>query len=199
MELVRLSDVLLTISLVDYPWYRCPQNHGRISRPEECFVVWRSVFYDIWRQCVSFEVNNSRTNANAICRAFSFKLHIVPLLTAPGFQSTWGKFFKYFPLKMWFLIALFIFELGSLICGVAQNPTTLIVGRAIAGLGAAGVAVGLFTMLGFAVPPEERPQIIGYTGATYGIGAVLGPLIGGAFTNSVTWRWVIHVFTSMLV
>jgi MFS family permease len=198
MELVRLSDVLLTISLVDYPWYRCPQNHRRISRPEECFVVWRSILYDIWRQWVPFEVNNLRTSANAICRASSsFKLHVVPLLTASGFQSTWGKFFKYFPLKMWFLVALFIFELGSLICGVAQNPTTLIVGRAIAGLGAAGVAVGLFTMLGFAVPSEKRPQIIGYTGATYGIGAVLGPLIGGAFTNSVTWRWVcIHQHAS---
>lgn len=83
-----------------------------------------------------------------------------------------------------------VFEVGSLVCGVAQNPTTLIVGRAVAGVGGSGVAVGVFTMLGFAAPPEKRPQLLGFTGATYGIAAVLGPLVGGAFTDKVTWRWV---------
>lgn len=54
-------------------------------------------------------------------------------LTVGAFQSTWGKAYKYFPLKATFLIAISIFELGSLLCGVAQNSITLIVGRAIAG------------------------------------------------------------------
>lgn len=55
-------------------------------------------------------------------------------LTVASFQSTWGKAYKYFPLKPTFMLAIAIFELGSLICGVAPNSTALIVGRAIAGM-----------------------------------------------------------------
>ena len=54
-------------------------------------------------------------------------------LTVGAFQSTWGKAYKYSPLKTTFLVAIAIFELGSLLCGVAQNSVTLIIGRAIAG------------------------------------------------------------------
>lgn len=111
-------------------------------------------------------------------------------MTWGAFQSTFGKFYKYFHLKLYFIIAVVIFEVGSLVCGVAQNPTTLIVGRAIAGLGGAGLAVGCFTIIGTSVAPNQRPQLTGVLGMCYGLAAVLGPPIGGAFTDKVSWRWV---------
>ncbi|KAL9121673.1 MAG: hypothetical protein Q9187_001772, partial [Circinaria calcarea] len=109
-------------------------------------------------------------------------------MTLAGFQSMWGKAYKYFPLKISFLTSIFIFELGSLICGVAPNSTALIVGRAIAGLGAAGVTSGAYTIIFFIAEPKKRPTFTGIVGASYGLGAVIGPLIGGVFTDKVSWR-----------
>lgn len=82
-------------------------------------------------------------------------------LTIAAFQATWGKGYKYWPLKWTFMLSIFIFEVGSLICGVAPDSTTLIVGRAIAGAGGAGIASGCYTILAFAVPPAK---VAAYTG-----------------------------------
>ncbi len=114
-------------------------------------------------------------------------------MTVGGFQSTWGKVFKYFPLKISFIISIFIFELGSLICGVAPNSTALIVGRAIAGMGAAGIGSGAYTIVAFSAPPKKRPVFTGIIGTAYGIAAVVGPLIGGAFSDHITWRWCFYI------
>jgi MFS family permease len=119
-------------------------------------------------------------------------------MTFGGFQSSWGKLYKYFPIKTWFLMAMLIFEVGSLICGLAKNPITLIIGRAIAGVGGAGVGTGVFTMIGLSTTPEKRPTLIGYVGAAYGLAAVLGPVVGGALTESVTWRWVWSISCPLL-
>lgn len=114
-------------------------------------------------------------------------------LTVASFQSTWGKAYKYYHLKPTFMVSIAIFEIGSLICGVAQNSVTLIIGRAIAGMGGAGIASGAYTIIAFAVPPTQRPAFTGILGATYGCASVIGPLLGGVFTSHATWRWCFYV------
>jgi MFS transporter, DHA2 family, glioxin efflux transporter len=114
-------------------------------------------------------------------------------MTFGGFQPLWGKVMKYFSIKSSFLLAIFIFEVGSLICGVAPNATTLIVGRAIAGFGGAGIGIGGVTIMAFAVEPRKRPQYMGIFGALYGVAAITGPLLGGAFADKVSWRWCFYI------
>ncbi|KAL2842137.1 major facilitator superfamily domain-containing protein [Aspergillus pseudodeflectus] len=110
-------------------------------------------------------------------------------LTLASFQGTWGKIYRYFPLKTSFAASVLLFELGSLICAIAQNSITLIVGRAISGIGAAGISSGSYTILAFSVRPEQRPAMTGLLGASFAVASVAGPLIGGAFTEHSTWRW----------
>lgn len=114
-------------------------------------------------------------------------------MTMGGFQSAWGKGYKHFPLKVTFLLSIFVFELGSVICGASPNSPTLIVGRAITGVGAAGIGSGCYTIIGFAAPPMKRPALTGTIGAGYGIGSVIGPLLGGIFTSKVSWRWCFYI------
>lgn len=100
------------------------------------------------------------------------------LLTTAAFQLIFGKLYTFFSIKWVFLIAVLIFELGSLICGVAPNSTTLIVGRAIAGLGSAGIFSGAYLIIATSAPLERRPALTGLVGAMYGIASVVGPLMG---------------------
>ncbi|KAJ4112636.1 hypothetical protein NW760_004447 [Fusarium oxysporum] len=114
-------------------------------------------------------------------------------LTLGAFQSLWGKIYKFFPLKISFLVSILIFELGSLISAVARNSTTVIVGRSIAGLGASGIAPGVYTIPAFIAEPEKRATYTGFIGLSYGIAAVAGPLIGGGLTDGAGWRWCFYI------
>lgn len=116
------------------------------------------------------------------------------MLTTCSFQLIFGKIYTFFSLKWCFIGAVMMFELGSLICGVAPSSTALIVGRAIAGLGAAGIFSGAIIILTLSVPLEQRPIYTGLVGGMFGIASVAGPLLGGVFTDSrLTWRWCFYI------
>ncbi|KAK0610986.1 major facilitator superfamily-domain-containing protein [Immersiella caudata] len=115
------------------------------------------------------------------------------LLTTAALQLLFGRFYTFFSIKLIYLIAIFIFEVGSLICAVAQNSVTLIVGRAVAGVGSAAVFSGALIILAYSVPLEKRPIYSGMIGSMYGIASVSGPLLGGVFTDKVTWRWCFYI------
>lgn len=94
-----------------------------------------------------------------------------------AFQLLFGKIYSAFNIKWVFLIALFLFEVGSLVCGIAPNSVTLIVGRAIAGLGSAGIFSGALIIIAYSVPIHQRPIYISLIGGMYGIASVAGPLV----------------------
>ncbi|EGD85348.1 hypothetical protein H112_06250 [Trichophyton rubrum D6] len=115
------------------------------------------------------------------------------LLTICAFQLIFGKIYTFFPVKWVFLIAITIFEIGSAICGAAPNSTALIIGRAVAGIGSAGIFSGALIIIAYSIPLEKRPAYTGAIGGMYGIASVAGPLMGGAFTDHISWRWCFYI------
>lgn len=112
------------------------------------------------------------------------------------------------PAKWVLLTTIVIFEAGSLVCGLSQNVNQLIAGRVVSGMGAAGMCeciilivftphgicsdqkstvVSMIQVIAQVTRLEDRPRLFGAFGAVFGLSSIVGPLIGGAFTDHVTW------------
>ncbi|KAL4890731.1 major facilitator superfamily domain-containing protein [Aspergillus ambiguus] len=115
------------------------------------------------------------------------------LLTTCATTLLFGKLYTFYSTKWIYLIALCIFEVGSLVCGVAPSSVALILGRSIAGIGAGGLFSGGVIILAQAIPLERRPIYTGMLTSMFGVASVAGPLMGGAFTDHVTWRWCFYI------
>ena len=105
----------------------------------------------------------------------------------------WGKFGDLFDRKLVFLTAIVVFLVGSGLCGMSRSMTELIFFRALQGVGAGGIMVGVMAVLAVLVPPRERGRYTGYFMAIMPISMVGGPLIGGWITDNASWRWAFYV------
>ncbi|KAI9656725.1 MAG: hypothetical protein M1821_003364 [Bathelium mastoideum] len=114
-------------------------------------------------------------------------------LGASATVLSWGQVYGHFNAKWVFITCVTIFEVGSAVCGAAPSESALIVGRAICGVGGAGMYTGVLTLLSLTTSEKERALYMGIPGITWGLGTVLGPIIGGAFALYVTWRWGFYI------
>jgi len=112
------------------------------------------------------------------------------LLTSTISTPLYGKLSDQFGRKGLFQFAIVIFLIGSALSGLSQNMTQLIAFRGIQGLGAGGLMAMAFTIIADVVSPRERGRYQGYFSATFALSSIAGPLLGGFFTDSLSWRWI---------
>lgn len=114
-------------------------------------------------------------------------------LTSAISTPVWGKLGDLYSRKGVFLASIAVFIAGSLLAGAAWSMPTLIGFRALQGLGAGGITVGAFALIGAMLPPRERGRYQGMIATTMAVGTIGGPLLGGVIADHLSWRWAFYI------
>ena len=115
------------------------------------------------------------------------------LLASTVATAVMGKFGDLFGRRAVFMTCIVIFAAGSLLCGMAGSMAVLVGARAIQGLGSGGLMVTATALIGEIIPMRERGRYQGMLGAVFGVTTVIGPLLGGLFTDHLGWRWAFYI------
>jgi EmrB/QacA subfamily drug resistance transporter len=119
------------------------------------------------------------------------------ILTSTIVAPLYGKLGDLYGRRNTIFVSVGIFIIGSILCGVANSMTFLIISRAIQGLGGGGLFVLALSVVGDAVPPRERGKIQGVFAAVFSTSSVLGPLAGGWLTEQANWHWIFLINVPM--
>ncbi len=104
-----------------------------------------------------------------------------------------GKLSDIYGRKIFYIVSIIIFLIGSILSGLSQNMTQLIIFRAIQGLGGGAIMSNSFTIIGDLFPPAERGKWQGMLGGVFGLSSVVGPMLGGWLTDNASWRWTFFI------
>ncbi len=115
------------------------------------------------------------------------------LLASTIVTAVVGKLGDLFGRKVIFQVAVLFFMAGSVLCGLAESMTMLVAARAVQGIGGGAIMVTATAVIGEVIPLRERGRYQGALGAVFGVTTVIGPLLGGFFTDHLTWRWAFWI------
>lgn len=115
------------------------------------------------------------------------------MLAATASTPLWGKFSDIYGRKLMLQLGIIVFLVGSVMAGLAPSMGWLIASRGVQGLGGGGLMVLALAVLADLVPPNERGRYSGLFGSVFAVSSIAGPLIGGFFVESLSWRWIFYI------